>query len=70
MKDDKINLKLEPPTPEQEFDMFCYEMFLKNKDEREIWEKTSVHPSPVTYIKKNRSFLEKEFKRMRKKGNL
>ena len=59
--EDKIGVKWKPPTPEQLFDMFCYEMFLKNKDENE---------PPTEYIEKNKSFLEKEYKRMRKKGNL
>ena len=68
--EDKIGVKWKPPTPDQLFDMFCYEMFLKNKDEKEAWENKLSNEPPTEYIEKNKSFLEKEYKRMRKKGNL
>jgi len=45
-------------------------MFLKHKDEKLVWEKEHVDITSAEYKNKNKSFLEKEFKRLRKKGNL
>ena len=43
---------------------------LKHKDEKLVWEQEHVDITSDEYKNKNKSFLEKEFKRLRKKGNL
>ena len=55
---------------DSEFEMFCYEMFLKHKDEKLEWENKHVTINPEQYLNKNRDFLEKEYKRLRKKGKI
>ena len=60
----------EPPTEKEQFESFCYEMYLKMKEEYLHWENKIPNTSSKDYIKKNKSMLEKEFKRLRKKGNI
>lgn len=67
---DDLEIVYTPPTEEELYDMFCYEMFLKHKDEKLVWEQEHVDITSDEYKNKNKSFLEKEFKRLRKKGNL
>lgn len=65
-----FDIEFTPPTEEELFEMFCYEMFLKHKDEKLVWEGKHVDITSDDYKNQNKSFLEKEFKRLRKKGNL
>ena len=65
-----FEIEYTPPTEEELFDMFCYEMFLKHKDEKLVWERKHVDITSDDYKNQNKSFLEKEFKRLQKKGNL
>ena len=67
---DDLEIVYTPPTEEEFFEMFCYEMFLRHKDEKFDWENKHVDISSKEYKKENKSFLKKEFKRLRKKGNL
>ena len=67
---DDLEIVFTPPTEEELYDMFCYEMFLKHKDEKLDWEGEHTNITSENYKNKNKSFLEKEFKRLRKKGNL
>ena len=59
-----------PPTEEELFEQFCYEMYMKHKDEVYEWEKRMPSITSKEYIKKNKALLRKEFKRIQKKGNL
>tara|TARA_B110000305_G_C18812775_1_gene347771 strand:+ start:131 stop:340 length:210 start_codon:yes stop_codon:yes gene_type:complete len=65
-----FEIEFTPPTKEEIFENFCYEMFLRHKDEKLDWEGEHVNITSENYKNKNKSFLEKEFKRLRKKGNL
>jgi hypothetical protein len=69
---DKDNFRIEfaPPTEEEIFENFCYDMFLKHKDEKLEWEGKHIDITSEDYKNNNKSFLDKEFKRIRKKGNL
>ena len=58
-----------PPTKKELFEGFCYEMFLKYRDEVMAWEKKLPKTTSEEYISKNKSMLKKEFKRQQKKGN-
>jgi len=69
-KKDETIVTWTPPTEKEQFDSFCYEMYLKMKDEHVAWEGKLPNTSSKDYIKKNKTMLEKEFKRLRKKGNL
>ena len=64
-----FEIEFTPPTEEELYDMFCYEMFLQHKDEKLDWEGEHTNITSENYKNKNKSFLEKEFKRLRKKGN-
>jgi hypothetical protein len=64
-----FEIEFTPPTEEELYDMFCYEMFLQHKDEKLDWEGEHINITSENYKNKNKSFLEKEFKRLRKKGN-
>ena len=59
-----------PLTEKELFEQFCYEMYMKHKDEVYEWEKRMPNKTSKQYIKENRSLLEKEFKRIHKKGNI
>ncbi|MBE26276.1 MAG: hypothetical protein CMN33_01160 [Saprospirales bacterium] len=68
--DNDFEITYTPPTEEELYEMFCYEMFLRHKDEKLDWEGKVTNLSSTDYKNNNKSFLDKEFKRLRKKGNL
>ena len=70
MTDKEPIISWEPPTEKELFEQFCYEMYMKHKDEVYEWEKRMPSITSEQYIKKNKSLLKKEFKRIQKKGNL
>ena len=43
--------------------MFCYEMFLKHRDEKLHWEGEHVKITFNHYKNKNKEFLEQEYKK-------
>jgi len=67
---DKWIFEFTPPTEKEQFESFCYEMYMKMKDEVLTWEGKVTKTTSEEYIKKNKSMLKKQFKRMNKKGNL
>ena len=69
-KEDDWFFETTPPTEAELFDQFCYEMYMKHKDEVYAWERKIPSTTSEEYISKNKSLLRKEFKRMNKKGNL
>ena len=64
------SFKSPTPTEKQRFEQYCQHMYMAMKDEVFHWEKKVTDISPEEYIKKNKSMLKKQFKRLNKKGNL
>ncbi len=63
MGDDDFEISFTPPTEEELFEMFCYEMFLKHRDEKLHWEGEHVKITFNHYKNKNKGFLEQEYKK-------
>ena len=51
-----------PPTEEELFEMFCYEMYLKHRDEVFAWEGKMPTISAEKYVSKNKTMLEDLYK--------
>ena len=60
---DDLEIVFTPPTEEELFEMFCYEMFLKHRDEKLNWEGEQVKITFNQYKNKNKEFLEQEYKK-------
>ena len=58
-----FEIEFTPPTEEELFDMFCYEMFLKHRDEKLNWEGEHVKITFSQYKNNNKEFLEQEYKK-------
>jgi hypothetical protein len=54
---DDLEIVFTPPTEEELYDMFCYEMFLQHKDEKLDWEGEHINITSENYKNKNKSFL-------------
>ena len=63
MGDDDLEISFTPPTEEELFEMFCYEMFLKHRDEKLNWEGEQVKITFNQYKNNNKEFLEQEYKK-------
>ena len=58
------------PTKEEEFDLFCYDMYMAMKDEVYEWEKKMPTIQSTEYIEKNKTMLKQEFMKLKNKGKL
>lgn len=47
-----------PPTEEELFEIFCYEMYLKHRDEVFAWEGKMPTTTSEDYIKKNLDIIK------------
>jgi hypothetical protein len=57
-----------PPTEEELFEMFCYEMYLKYRDEVFEWEGKMPTATSEDYIKKNLDMIKDLYKEQQKNG--
>ena len=60
---DEIEIEYTPPTEEELFEMYCYEMFLRHRDEKLNWEGEHVKITFNQYKNNNKEFLEQEYKK-------